>query len=314
MSQLVEGADGHKVRSVRDELELSFERRFGKNRTAVRFLQDNLIEMPAMPQVLHQGRADFIDLDYMKRVIGGLLKVWAPGYKIPALDVTSLRLDDGQYAFSVSVDYGAINAFVRQRAPEHELTVTPALILAHVLDTRKEILANIEGKSDIWLDAAHSCCFEARIATSLNRISGGARNVELFNEIILRRLSIGNAVARGFRTVSDAVDLLEDAKTLEFKNWLGSRAPEANLVEEYYREVCSGPQWLQDPRYKVAKISVFAGAGAIIGTAGDLVMGLMDEFLLQKLKLGWSPARWVEDVAQPFARDGGEFGFRFPPK
>jgi hypothetical protein len=185
---------------------------------------------------------------------------------IPPLNIISNKLNDGTQAFDVSLDYAKINSHVRTRFTESELTVTPALILAHILDTRKEIIANIEDKTDIWLDEPHERCFRARVVTSVERLTR-REQIDLFNEVILNRLSIGSAVASGARTIDQAVDLLEHPKTIKFREWLASQPPEARLVEEYYKDIYSEPSWQKGARFKAAKISLLTGAGAAIDVA-----------------------------------------------
>jgi hypothetical protein len=66
-------AEGRKIRSIEDDFAAAYERQFKRGDRSLQYFQDHLLEQPSMPLALEQGRQDFLDEDYLKKAIAGLV-------------------------------------------------------------------------------------------------------------------------------------------------------------------------------------------------------------------------------------------------
>jgi len=270
-------------------------------------------------QILQLARMDVKDKSYIVEAIRAWLEVAVPEYELPKtarIEVASTK--DG-FVFLGNLDFAAINEVYHRRIPVSHSSITPAYLLAQILDARKELTLAAGVNADLWVGDALSAVLQKRVSTIAAALTKSRRDIDYFHTVEFEGRTFREAINKKEKTGLELIALLEDDETRKFKTWLAAQPPEGFLLKEYDRAVFSRQGWTQKLPFKLGKIVTFAGLGAMVdlsvGTMGlaslataglsaasDVATGAADEFMLPKLLKGWKPNQFIEGPAKKFVR------------
>jgi hypothetical protein len=128
-----------------------------------------------------------------------------------------------------------------------------------------------------------------------------SEQISAFQDVFLENsCALLEAINSGERTFSEFLDLIE--KSTKFRDWVGARNPDENLIREYGNAV-SAQSWIEKlPRKSIrfalvtlgglASEAIFPTGG--VGTMIGVGIGASDTLLLDRLARGWKPNQFVE--------------------
>ncbi len=264
------------------------------------------------PSMLAEARTDIADEAYISSAVGSLLRYVAPEYEAPdPLVFRPVVGSDDSIWVNTNIDFGAANESYHRHVPAAHSSLSAASILAHVLDTRRDIEVTSQYSSDIALAPVRSAMAACKFAEVLRHGEKNLQVLDLFQEVVIGdSRSIGEAVNSGQRDFSDVLKLVQKAE--RFKEWLKEQRDSSELRDAYCREV-SHLDWADELPSKGIRWLIISGAGlaidAIAGTqiaatAGGLALSAADAFLLDKLLKGWRPSQFIEGPLREFLRLG----------
>jgi hypothetical protein len=320
---LARTAQGRRIDSPADEMERTFIQAMGRGqrtRSIIRDLAMRLVVRDSSADVLVQAKQDALDLPYLRKALLEILAVLVPEYRVPTnLEIDVLEVEGG-IVLGTNLNMTEINRLYHHRVSPTHSSITPAYLLAYMLDTRKEILYSSAASSDLWLSSAHAALLKARVETLFQRVAINRQHVDYFQMVEFQGRSVQAAIRQGERTPSELVAFLENEETIRFKAWLVEQNADAGLLREYDRAVLSQIGFTQRLPFKASKMVTFAALGAVadvalgtmglssvvaagMGIAADVALSSSDEFLLSKIRGGWKPNQWVDTVADEFLRN-----------
>lgn len=313
-------AKGKKIQSAVDEIEHQFTRRFGntlENRGRAQKLVEKIQVLSLDDQILKLARLDVKDSSYVVEAIRAWLRVAVPEYELPKTTRIEVASSKDGFVFLGNLDFAAINEVYHRRIPASHSTVTPAYLLSHILDARKELTLAAGVNADLWVGDALSAVLQKRVSTIAATLTKSRRDIDYFHIVEFEGRNFREVINKREKTGADLIALLQDKETQKFKTWLAAQSPESYLLKEYDRAVFTRHRWTQRLPFKVTKIVGFAGLGAIVdltaGTMGlaslataglsaasDVAVSTADEFVLPKLLKGWKPNQFIEGPAKEF--------------
>lgn len=75
---------------------------------------------------------------FVKECVGKVIKILVPDYTFPKQWEFMVLLNDENFRILSDIDFEKINAIYRRQIPEEHSTITPAYVLAHILDAQLE--------------------------------------------------------------------------------------------------------------------------------------------------------------------------------
>lgn len=256
--------------------------------------------------------ADVGDDAYISSAVRSLLAYVAPEYMSP--DPLLFRPTvgiDSIIRVRTNIDFKAANDSYHMHVPVQHSSLSVALILSHVLDTRRDIEVASQRSSDIALAPIRSAMAACKFAEVWSHGARNLRALDLFQErVISDARSIREAVNSGQRNFADVLKLVRQGQ--KFKEWLRKGGGSDELHDAYCREV-SRLDWADKLPSKAlrwlmmsgAGLGIDAVAGTHIGAAGGLALSAADALLFDKLIRGWRPSQFVEGPLREFLRPSG---------
>jgi len=273
-------------------------RRFAKvflDRVPLRRLSGSHFLSGGIPEA---AKRDLLDSEFTRQAVRKTLTLVSGGYD-PGnnlkFDVVDSAL--GLHVFT-DIDLEGIN---RRRAataaPPDPLTV--AHLLSQIQDARADLaLASFYG-GDFVTSSVTSGIIQIRHEELLRRSALNVDSRRQFTEVVLPDTpTLAEVIDTGERTFDDFLSLLDRAA--RFKHWLKSVNPDEDLVRTYIRDITSDG-WIQKLPSKSIRYMLTLGVDAINPMAG-FVAGFLDNFVVEKLLLGWRPNHFVSAKLGPFVR------------
>jgi hypothetical protein len=159
---------------------------------------------------------------------------------------------------------------------------------------------------EVVIDPAVSSIVRLKCTELMQKRDTQVRELDLFQELYLSKArKLRECINSGERSFSEFLSLLEHAQ--KFKQWLGSRNPDQQLLQEYY-ETVTRDSWLNKLGTKSARWVITTGLAAVVeafyptglAMAGAQGLSLIDATMLDRILSGWRPNHFVEQRLRPF--------------
>lgn len=261
--------------------------------------------------VLEHVQSDLADRGYVRACVRGLLSALAPEYQQPNPLVFDVNLgSEGHLRVDTNVDFRAVNeSYHRRVSPQHS-SLSRAAILAHILNTRSNLEVASGISADLALGPVSSIMGANKIANVVEAYEKNTDALDRFMDFAIDdSRAIGQAISNRERNFSDVLKLVQEAQT--FKDWLRKQDESVDLSKEYCREV-SRVGWADKLPLKAFRMLLFNAAGLAVstltstspvaGVAAGLGLSVADNFLLDKLLMGWRPNQFVNGPLREFIK------------
>lgn len=248
--------------------------------------------------------ADFLRAEYLSAAATIALRELAPTY----VQLQDLRFEATQrgerLVIDTNVDFAEAARAHHRVFPREVSGLSPALILGQVFNALGELHLAALYTSELATDPASDALIRHRCAAVVVRRDARAASIEAFQELVLRDgRALRDAVNSGARSFAEVLAFLEKAD--QFRDWLESQEPTADLVGEYMRSVTEST-WVEGLPAKAVRWAVATGLGMALAGPGGAVaggaLGLFDTFVLERLVRGWRPNQFIDDEMRRFVR------------
>lgn len=273
----------------------------GKGRRLANKIQDKILVTKHDHIILEGARKAFLDQEYIGTAARIVIAEWVP--EIANASGVIFRTDKTAEGFRVetNLNFSTVNAAYHKRITPKHSSITPASILAHILEVEKELYFSSANLSELASSNLSAKLAEAKIDYVLARTTKSRETLSNFTDFLFKDAkAIREAVNSGHIDLDELVKVLQKSK--RFKKWIVNVRPDANLIQSYYGEVTKKSIVDQLPG-KSARWALFTGLGLTadvlatggIGTVAGVALGALDTFYLDKLISGWKPNQFIED-------------------
>lgn len=274
----------------------------GKGRRAAQRIQDK-IHVTGHDHIILEGtRKSILDQDYLtaatKIVIGELVP---EAGDISKISFNTEKTPKG-IVVATNINFVALNELYHRRVPPEHSSISPALILSHLLDVEKELFFASSNLSELASSNLSAKLAEQKIDYVLSRSAKSNEELTHFEEFVFNDAkSIREAINSNQINLDELISVLQNSK--QFKKWIVGIKPDADIVKSYYEEVTrkSGVDKLPG---KSVRWVVFTGLGLAadavatggFGVIAGLALGALNTFYIDKLISGWKPNQFIEEV------------------
>jgi hypothetical protein len=251
-------------------------------------------------EVTRLARSDMANESYMTEAAKTVLEHYVPNY------MKSIRLEfrviQTKMGFVVlhNLDFKKVNHELHQKISKETTSLTPALILNHIINACGEMALSSFYLSELVTTPLNHSLLSLQFKHLLLKRERSAEEIHSFQDIFLKGHAIREAINSGERSISDFRKLLDHAK--KFKNWVDGVRPEARLIAEYHESSISGT-WVDSLPIKTIRFAICTGLGLSDSPTGILA-SVVDSFLLDKIFKGWRPHHFVQGELTKFVDSG----------
>jgi hypothetical protein len=212
----------------------------------------------------------------------------------------SLLKHAGEFAVDTNLDFPAINRLSNVNE------ISAAYILAHIVSARADTYFAADYMGEIVTSPANSELIRLKHFDFISRRFKSVDQHDIFENVVLGDArTVREVVNAKERSIDEFFTLLD--KGAQFRNWMHSQNPDAQLVREYYDQI-NKETWIGRLPGKSIRFAFFTGAGLLadmlaptgLGTAAGLGLGAVDSLLLDKLLKGWRPSHFIESPLKRF--------------
>ena len=273
--------------------------RDGKARRVAKRLEKKIELVQYSDNFTNEAAEDLSDGRYVEESVRTLLRAHVPEYQ-DSVQFRTSRYGD-KLKVLTDIDFPRANDFYHQRIPVTNSSLSPAYLLAHLLNVKADLQFAARYESEIAIDDINALIIRQHLGQLFDRLGESRNAVETFQEFVFDDArGIAEAIRRGSCQLADVVAVLP--KAAKFKEWLRSEAPQRDVVKAYFREAIT-PTWIDKLPSKVVRWFVFTGAGLSLdaigagglGTATGVGLSVVDSFLLDRIIRGWKPSQFVDD-------------------
>lgn len=212
--------------------------------------------------------------------------------------------DEKGFVVDTDIPFGFLNA-IRKARGQTELSV--ALVLESMFRVEADLSLSAMNLSEIATNPTGAELIKLRFSHIMNRFEQSEESRARFAEEVLETKALRHLLDRSPESISRIVDAIIDAR--EFKAWLCTQQPSADLVREYYRRITSVSLFDKLPAKSVRWISC-AGLGLLadvafaggVGTVLGNAIGAIDAFYLDRWLKGWRPNQFVDERIRPLVK------------
>jgi hypothetical protein len=257
---------------------------------------------PSIPEL---AREDASNQDTIVKIIEELITHKAPTYQLPSPVVFRFQRADELFSIHTNVDFAAINACIRQSAPQgvEEGSVTPESLLVQLPDVISDLHFAAKLKADLLTRPENELVAARKLGDIFSVIKARDQEIATFQEFVFDGgRAIRESINSGERILADAIALID--ASARFKVWLKDKDPGDELLKEYCREL-SRLELADRLPVKSLRWLVFAAIGfatATLNPAIGLLAGASDTFLVDRFLKGWKPNQFVEGPMRKFTR------------
>jgi hypothetical protein len=300
-----------------DFIERVAERTLGKSRDTKRFtkqLLDKIIfRSLGSSESLPQGfpalvREDLHDAAFVKKAVEHTIRTLMPTVVLP--DVWTFEVafaTDDSFIVGTTLDFAKLNIqYHNIFLPEHS-SLTPAFLLSFLCNARADAYLAADYMTEIVTTPVASGIINAKFHELLAKRERSSAQIEMFqNQFLDDARAVREAVNSGERSFEELLVILEKAQ--KFKQWLGTRNPDTELLREYYKSVTKDT-WVDRLPSKSLRfvLTTVAGIGADmllptggVGTGVGIGVGAIDAFLVDRFLKGWRPNQFIEGELRKF--------------
>jgi hypothetical protein len=244
--------------------------------------------------IIKSATADLNDASYVTKAVRHVL-LNQVGFE-PFAD--NLRVEmvpvEGSFVMLSSINFAVGNARRKQINPALE-NFTEGNLLVALLDANADVnIASLYG-GDFYTSSVNSAIVQIRFAELLRRTGISNTQLHQFRDIALADYptirEVINSKERSFQEFEKLLD-----QSAKFRRSVHQMGPDANLVEQYFKEVMR-EGWISSLPVKGIRYVLGLAIDAI-PIAGK-VWSAADELLVDKLK-GWRPNHFVDGKLKPF--------------
>ncbi|MFZ5553516.1 MAG: hypothetical protein ACOZCO_10395 [Bacteroidota bacterium] len=237
---------------------------------------------------------------YMTEAAKTVLEHYVPNYmKSVRLEFRIIQTEMG-FVVLHNLDFKKVNHELHQKISKETTSLTPALILNHIINACGEMALSSFYLSELVTTPLNHSLLSLQFKHLLLKRERSAEEIHSFQDIFLKGHAIREAINSGERSISDFRKLLDHAK--KFKNWVDGVKPESRLIAEYQKSSISGT-WVDSLPIKTVRFAICAGLG-FSGDATGLLASVTDSFLLDKILKGWRPHHFVQGELTKFVDSG----------
>lgn len=156
---------------------------------------------------------------------------------------------------------------------------------------------------DLIAGAEDEALVAEQVGVAMHRRLRNAHEIAQFSYVEFGEgCGVAQAIDSGERTFSEFLELLERGR--KFKDMLKNANPSVGLLRAYQDEVAKG-SWLNQLLPKPLRFGFVNGVGVLAdalggGGAASIAIGAVDEFILDRIRFGYSPATFVQNKLRPF--------------
>ncbi|MEK0336859.1 MAG: hypothetical protein QQN41_05420 [Nitrosopumilus sp.] len=282
----------------------------GRGRRAARRIEDK-IEVQHHENIIFEGaRNSFVDQNYISLAAKQVLASLVP--ELPELSSTTFSTNKTPKGIEVisNINFDSVNKIYHKRVSPSHSTITPALILSHLLDVESELYFSSNNLSEIAASSLSAKLIEQKISYVLEKSKNSAEKIENFQGFVFKNSkAIREAVNSNTIDIDELIVVLK--KSMKFKEWLVDVNPDEDLINSYYSEVtketvidklpCKSVRWGIFTGLGILADTIFTGG---LGTASGIALGALDTFYLDKLIHGWKPNHFIEDDVKKLIKYG----------
>lgn len=308
------GKDREKpVKSKRERVREIFQFNLGKgwrSKKQADFISQHLSEGGfgqglAGPNLIDGAMKDLFNPDFTREAVRLIIEERVPSVNLPG-NFTFSPLSYGEdFIIDTDLDFTGLAVEYRKFWPEKHSSLTPALVLSEILQSRASLGLSAALGADILTTSTASNLINLKMTGMGNGAAPVRSEVSEFSEWVLEGKSIAGVLRDGGRDFHELLDVVEASG--EFKKWVLGVDQDKNLAKEYFREINS-TGWLNKLPNKALRYMTFAGASTTIGlvasppvgAAAGAALSAVDTFFLDRLVGGWKPNHFVDRRIKPF--------------
>lgn len=272
-------------------------------RMADRFLaRTRTYDLPA--DLTDAAGGDWQDPAFMQRAITEVIREFAPSYALPSsLDVALARQEDGSFTFKADLDWSALRAEYSTRPGADELTV--GHLLVGIVDMREDLHLAAAFGAGVAQDPLGARLLRAKCADLTAALTSQQARIDQFQEIVVHGLTdLRGAINTGACSFGEFLRVLGDAE--EFRDWLDTQTPDADLVKSYFAEVTKkrvlNSQVVRELRWLIpaaAGFALFLPDAVLVAPSVAAALAAADRFVISRFSEGWRPAIFVDSKLRP---------------
>lgn len=273
----------------------------GKGRRLALKIQDKIQVTRHDHIILEGARKSILDQDYVKSAAGIVIKELVP----EAADISGLSFQTDKTSKGIvvatNINFIALNELYHRRIPPEHSSITPALILSHLLTVEEELYFSSSRLSELASSQLSAKLAEKKIDYVLARSAKSRDALSHFTGFLFSDAkALREAVNSKRVDLDELISVL--CKSKPFKKWIVGVKPDADLIKSYYDEVTRKTIVDKLPS-KSVRWALFTGLGLTadaiatggLGTLAAVALGALDTFYIDKLISGWKPNQFIEE-------------------
>jgi hypothetical protein len=263
-------------------------------RLAERFLHSTRSYTLPMDDLTEATGRDWQDSAFMRQATTEALNEFAPSCALPrAIGAALTRQEDGSYAFKASTGWPVAS------------DLTPARLLVSIADMREDLHLAAAFAAGVAQDPLGARLTRAKCSDLTAALDIQHSKIDQFHEIVVRGLTdLRGAVNSGACTFSDFLRTLDDAE--DFRAWLDTLTPDADLVKSYYQEATKkraiNSRAVKELRWLIpvaAGFALFLPDAVLAAPSVAAALAATDRFVISRLAEGWRPAIFIDAKLRP---------------
>ncbi|MBK6895502.1 MAG: hypothetical protein IPH06_02790 [Alphaproteobacteria bacterium] len=281
----------------------------GKGRRTARRIQDLVKVKSHEPIILEGAKASFIDQRYIKDSTKSIIQSLIPeDVNLNSIVFQTERTASG-ILIETNINFDALNSIYHKYVPPTHSTITPALLLSHMLDVESELFFSSNNLSEIATSGLSSNLISLKVNYLLDKSIKSSKKIQDFQNFVFDDAkALREAVNNKQVDLDDLMLVLKNSK--KFKKWILGLNPDRDLIKSYYQEATK-ETFVDKLPGKTARWGLFTSAGLIadavatggIGTTIGLGLGALDSFYLDKLITGWKPNQFIENEVKALLKN-----------
>jgi hypothetical protein len=255
-----------------------------------------------IPIALEGAKESILDQKYLEQSANLIVNELVPDLNLSTKFEFKAYQESKGIAIETNMDFEWINKiYHREISPDHS-TISPAYILTHLLNLHQELYFASDHQSELSCSNLSSILGMSKIDYLMHKSKKSRENLDNFTAFVLDNVkSIREAVNANQVDLDKLIQVLE--KSRRFKESIENLPPDADLCKAYHDEITKETFFERFPgravRYSLFKgLEIAAGIflPKVIGDVATEALGVMDEFLFDKLLIGWKPNQYINQV------------------
>ena len=174
------------------------------------------------------------------------------------------------------------------------------MLLTLLLEARLDLVLTAQYMAALVTNSATGSIIRQKLAALTAKRDKSVTEIKMFRDIHLQDArAIREAINSGEYAFDEFMRVLE--KAAKFKDWLRTRNPDANLLDEYSKSVMT-ETWLNTLPGKALRFVIAKSMAAVLHASGLGAAGVglkaADNLLLDRLFNGWRPNQFVQGPLQ----------------